>query len=315
MSELGRLLAEARSAKELTLADVETATRIRQKYLQALENGEYARLPRGATARGLLRVYAGYLGLDVTDMLRRYVQESGDTSEEVAMAEPGKPRLVDYRPIEVALVDSQPRTGWWRWAIAIVVVLALAAAAWWFLGGDLDINPLAAFGPAPVVWPTPSATATRWVVTATPPPAPTATAPQPTPTSDLLPLPIPTMSPTVTPTPRPTATPETVGRIALTLRITQRAWVRVIADGAVAIEDNLEAGQTHTWEASKSISVRTGNAGGVNLVLNGADLGLMGKIGEVVERAWVADQGQVAESSPTTPTPTRRPTATSTPAG
>ena len=39
MSELGRLLSEARTAKGRSLADVEAATRIRQKYLEALENG------------------------------------------------------------------------------------------------------------------------------------------------------------------------------------------------------------------------------------------------------------------------------------
>ena len=65
MSELGRLLYEARTAKQLSLADIEAVTRIRQRYLEALENGDYASLPRGTVARGFVRTYAAYLGLDV----------------------------------------------------------------------------------------------------------------------------------------------------------------------------------------------------------------------------------------------------------
>ena len=98
MSELGRILVEARTAKELSLADVEKATRIRQKYLEGFEQGDYASLPRGAVARGFLRTYATYLGLDADDALQRYSQESGDTDEQTPIAEVGKPRLVDYRP-------------------------------------------------------------------------------------------------------------------------------------------------------------------------------------------------------------------------
>ena len=53
-------------------------TRIRQKWLEALENGEYSKLPRGAVARGFLRTYAAYLGLDAQAALNLYTDESGD---------------------------------------------------------------------------------------------------------------------------------------------------------------------------------------------------------------------------------------------
>jgi cytoskeleton protein RodZ len=314
MSELGRLLREARTAKELSLADVESATRIRQKYLEALENGEFAKLPRGAVARGFLRTYAAYLGLDVSEMLNRYSEESGDAGDEVEIAEPGKPRLVDYRPLEVELHDpTQAR--WWPWLVALLIVIAVGAGIIWVLNRYQGWNLLAAFGPAPTATATPTATMmpTRYVVTATP--ESTSTPVLPTPTSDLLPLPTPTVPPTITPTPRPTATPEVVTGISLELSIPQRAWVRVIVDGAVASEGTLEAGTTRTWEANDSISVRTGNGGGVNLALNGEDLGLMGNVGQVVERTWVVDQGEVTEATTGTPTRTPAPIATPTPAG
>ncbi len=324
MSELGRLLAEARVAKELSLADVEAVTRIRQKYIEALEAGNYAALPRGAVARGFLRTYARFLGVDPEETLRRYMQESGDTGEEVSIAEPGKPRLVDYRAVEVELMDTRPNLSWLRWVIGPLVIAAVGVAIWLLLNGSLGWNPLAVLAPAPTATPVvslPRASATPPQAAIAAPKPPTVTAPPaptvlPMPTSDLLPLPIPTTEPTVTPTPRPTATSEVVGRLTVMMQVTQMAWVEVTVDGSkVVLGENFKAGEVRTWEARRSVTVRTGNASGVNLTLNGKELGAMGKINEVIERTWVvAEGGQVTEAAGTV-TPTPKPTLTPTPAG
>lgn len=315
MSELGRLLAEARAAKELSLADVEKATRIRQKYLAAFEQGAYANLPRGAIARGFLRNLATFLGLDSIEIARRYAQESGDANDETMIAEIGKPRLVDYRPAEIELIDTRPNLGWVRWVVALLLIGALAAAGWWFLGRAGGLAALSAFGPVRTPTATPSITPTPWIITATPSPVPQGAA-KASPTSDLLPLPTPTVPPTITPTPRPTATPEIVARIALEMRADQRAWVRVTADDVMVLEGTMEPGQSRTWEANASLKVLTGNGGGVDLILNGVSLGKIGSVGQVIERTWVVDQGQVLERASTPGAPRApAPTATPTPAG
>ena len=317
MSELGRLLREARTARELSLADVESVTRIRQKYLEALESGDFASLPRGAVARGFLRTYATFLGLDADEMLRRYGKESGDAGDELSIAEPGKPRLVDYRPLEVSLSEPVSGANWWPWAIAALVVIAAGVLIWWLVSRNELSRFLTAFGPAAVMQAsaTPTGTATQWVVTATPQPARELVLP--TPTSNLLPLPTPTVAATITPTPRPTETPELVTQIDMQVRITQRAWVRVMVDGEVVEEGTLESGTTKEYQAQQSISIRTGNGGGVSLTLNGEDLGPMGNVGQVIERTWVVDQEGVTEQAPGTPagTPSPQPTKTATPAG
>ena len=318
MSELGGLLREARTARELSLADVESVTRIRQKYLEALETGDFATLPRGAVARGFLRTYATFLGLDADEMLRRYGKESGDAGDEVAIAEPGKPRLVDYRPLEVTLSGPTPGPSWWRWVVAALVVIAAGAVIWWLVSRNELPRLLTAFGPAKMLAPssTPTQTATAWVVTATPEPVREVVLA--TPTSNLLPLPTPTVQATVTPTPRPTETPEVIAQVIdMRMPITQRAWVRVTVDGEVVQEGTLESGAVKEYQADQSISIRTGNGGGVSLTLNGEDLGPMGDVGKVIERTWVVDQGEITEQAPGTPAvkPSPQPTQTPTPAG
>jgi len=86
-------------------------------------------------------------------------------------------------------------------------------------------------------------------------------------------------------------------------------------DGALAEEGVLRTGDTRSWVAEQAITLRTGNAGGIRLTLNGEDLGTMGGVGEVVERTWIVDQGEVTEAVGPTPTPLPTPTNTATPSG
>ena len=64
MFEIGGSLREARLKRGLTPADVQKAIRIRDRYLQALEEERWEALPGDAYVKGFLRTYADYLGLD-----------------------------------------------------------------------------------------------------------------------------------------------------------------------------------------------------------------------------------------------------------
>src|SRR5713226_5090425 len=64
MFEIGSTLREARERQAFELADVERATKIRLRYLAALEEERFERLPGGAYAKGFLRSYAEFLGLE-----------------------------------------------------------------------------------------------------------------------------------------------------------------------------------------------------------------------------------------------------------
>ena len=64
MFEIGNSLREARERRGLDFAQAELATKIRGKYLRALEDEQFAVLPAQTYVKGFLRTYAEYLGLD-----------------------------------------------------------------------------------------------------------------------------------------------------------------------------------------------------------------------------------------------------------
>jgi hypothetical protein len=72
MFEIGGSLREARLKRGLTPADVQKAIRIRDRYLQALEEERWELLPGDAYVKGFLRTYADYLGLDGSLYVEEY---------------------------------------------------------------------------------------------------------------------------------------------------------------------------------------------------------------------------------------------------
>ena len=64
MFEIGNSLREARLRQQLDFPEIEQATKIRAKYLRALEDEQFELLPAQTYVKGFLRSYAEYLGLD-----------------------------------------------------------------------------------------------------------------------------------------------------------------------------------------------------------------------------------------------------------
>ncbi|MFH1184122.1 MAG: helix-turn-helix transcriptional regulator [Chloroflexota bacterium] len=70
MSEsIGAALRAARERRQLTVAQVSEATRIRTPYLQALENDDLSAMPSVAQGRGFMRIYAQFLGLNLQALI------------------------------------------------------------------------------------------------------------------------------------------------------------------------------------------------------------------------------------------------------
>ncbi len=73
---IGESLNEARTARGLSLDDAERDTRISRHYLQALEDEAFHIIPAPVYARGFLRSYAQYLGIEAAPLLARYPQQA-----------------------------------------------------------------------------------------------------------------------------------------------------------------------------------------------------------------------------------------------
>ena len=94
--KLGEVLRTAREGKGVDLARVERDTKIRQRYLSALERGDYADLPGAVYTKGFLRNYGAYLGLDPEYLIDLYRIESAAASGERPRA-PAPPRPLAAR--------------------------------------------------------------------------------------------------------------------------------------------------------------------------------------------------------------------------
>jgi cytoskeleton protein RodZ len=79
------------------------------------------------------------------------------------------------------------------------------------------------------------------------------------------------------------------GRKVLALKLVQRSWLRIAVDGQVPMEGIYPAGTERVFHG-KSVTVRAGNAAGVDVAVNGRDLGTLGAPGDVVERTFTLAQ-------------------------
>ena len=120
MLEIGSSLREARRRRELELAQVERATRIRVAQLEALEQERFERLPPDPYRRSFLREYADFLGLD-SDL---YTSEYDRRFHPPELAAPAPRRRSPNAP---GLLRRGPLLALMVFALALV-----GAAVWWF---------------------------------------------------------------------------------------------------------------------------------------------------------------------------------------
>jgi hypothetical protein len=137
--EIGNSLREARLRKELDFPELEQGTKIRAKYLRALEDETFDSLPGPTYVKGFLRTYADYLGLDGQLYVDEYNVRYG-TGEEVlerrvrSSPTPRPRQRRRRRRFESNVV--------WFTLVGIAVSTALVIAAWRFGGSGHQRLPL-----------------------------------------------------------------------------------------------------------------------------------------------------------------------------
>jgi hypothetical protein len=119
---VGELLQTARERKGVDLARAERETKIRARHLMALESGDVADLPAPVYAKGFLRNYSTYLGLDADEMLARWNKEinAPRATESPSVKPPPQPITAPSRGL--------------KFTSGLVVALVLAAIVFSFVG-------------------------------------------------------------------------------------------------------------------------------------------------------------------------------------
>lgn len=315
---IGERLRNAREARGLSLDDVEAATRIRRRYLEALEDEAFDRLPGPTYVRGFLNGYASYLGLPPEEIASMYPMPLGARI------------AVRASPVDVRITPVTPRSRVRRFVIGVSLVLLCGAAVIaYILYGQLrqfigtpeptsQGGPSTASSAAPSTSPGPgseaagtNAAGTRSAgsaaapavggaprstpgSTARPPATPSGTAPpsaagaaspggatgtsQPSGASQSG-----SAAPSATLQATVSAAPVTVAAVA-----TDRSWVRAVSDGVTVFEGFLSAGDQQVWQAKRQLTLRIGNASALSLTVNGRSVGRLGNPGDVVDETYTA---------------------------
>jgi cytoskeleton protein RodZ len=270
-AKIGRILEQKRKEKGLSLDEVEQATKIRKRYLDGLEREDYAVLPAGVYARGFLKTYASYLGLD-GEALSRQLK---------GRRKPRRERGINYNTengFEEPLIAPSGLQGTKkRWfptsavvtLVVAVLVLAVVIGALYFVGRGVEASRSGED---------------------TPPPAQPAENP-------------PKQDPekvaskeeakeagaqnneaagskedagnTGAEDAQQSAPPDT---LRVSIKVSDRpSWLLIRTDGTPVYEQVAEPGFSRTFEADRRLYIRGGDAGAVTMEINGQDAGTLGQ--------------------------------------
>jgi cytoskeleton protein RodZ len=134
MEQIGARLREARMRGKIDINQVESDTKIRAKYLRAMENEEWGLLPGEIYAKTFLRTYADYLGLDSREVLDDYRRQyERPTDHDLRPLAPGRER--DRRQRGGRRQHPQPRGGGGGfpippWVLVLIVLVVVGVALW-----------------------------------------------------------------------------------------------------------------------------------------------------------------------------------------
>ncbi|MFO7173402.1 MAG: DUF4115 domain-containing protein [Bacillota bacterium] len=302
LETIGKKLRQAREAQGLTLAMAEDATKIRKKYLLALEEGRESDLPGEVYTKGFLRSYGNFLGLDGDALVQEYKAlkaqaregEAGGARQGAGTLEAGRvsagagragrpspgaegPWAGTGTPTPTAGFPGVSRRragapagptagGWVRWALAVLVAGLGLIVGWYVLvsgRGEESAAPPAGEGPG-------LHESSASLVETPPEEEPPATEEPPEPAVQV-----------VRGEPYREAgswwVPITVspGPIEVTLAVKEgyRAWYRVEADGQRVAEATWPGGTVKTYVATERMRLHLGDLAAITVTVNGVEFG------------------------------------------
>ncbi len=237
----GEWLRRQREMREISLRDIADRTKISRRYLEAMEADRFDLLPAPLFAKGFLREYARYVGLSPDDVVNHYL--SVYHPEQLA-TDPKEDTRVRTRPKHLDPGQPPVRRNWSQgllFALAGLILLVLIALAVWVADRKRDQPPPATQSPS----------------IAAPPPAPAMLTP-------------------------PAPPPEPRAPIEVSMEFSGECWVDALIDGKTRrAESRYPSDEALQLQAQQSIELELGNAGVVEMQVNGYPMKLDAQPGEV----------------------------------
>jgi cytoskeleton protein RodZ len=299
--EIGRTLKHQRESLGLSLLDVERQIKIREIYLNALEEGRINDLPSTVQGRGMLNNYAAFMNLNPEGLQNRFAEGIQQRRVERKAEEETEIAKTPIRKF------SSPVTGWRRYltpdlliggGVFIVLFVLVIWGALQVIGSSRaqqvpTISSISTVLAGETVTPTltgnPEASTTASDLSGTPEIVNTASV-------DLL----------------ATITSVSSGPIQVVIVAYQRAYLEVSTDGKEVFNGRIVPGNIYTYTGSQKVSLITGNAAAIQIYYNTQDLGILGITGQVLALEFTT-KGFVTPTSQFTATPTITKPATLTP--
>ncbi|MGW3041298.1 helix-turn-helix domain-containing protein [Kitasatospora sp. NPDC001159] len=254
---IGRVLSAARIEAGLTVDQVSTATRVRVPIVHAIEGDDFGCCGGDFYARGHIRSIARAVGVDGEALVARYDAAHGGSP---AVKRPAA-QLVDSGPIRV------PRRSRPNWAAAMVAAIVAVVV---LIGFNLVSGKGGHGTTGSASAPLPSGSGTGSVAPATPTVEPSAPAPS---AAAIAAVP--------------------ADKVTVKLVAQGTSWVSAMdSNGKSLFQNNISDGQDQTFTDPKQIKLVLGNGGAVHAYVNGKDLGVLGKDGQVVHVTYTPGDPQ-----------------------
>lgn len=291
--QIGQRLRAAREALDLSISQVEQRTRIRARFLEALEAGDYSSMTQ-VQAQGFLRNYARFLGLDIELLLSEIEDDKGPFRRrrrgELPISAANNAPAAGPTPQRPPRRQRPMRRSRGVLGNIMIVIVAGAIVVALVLGGytladrwsTSETQPVTSDPITPALT-SPSvdadASGTAGTGEETQPPQPT----DPAAAGDSATTPPDSDQPDYTPPPL------TGTSVSVTIEIVQTTWIRVMTDGEVRYEGVADAGEILNYVGESSVNVRANNAAGLRLTVNNQPQGVLGERGQLFDQTFTLD--------------------------
>ena len=317
MTSIGDTLRRERLRRGLDLDKVAAETKIGRHQLEAIEANQFDRLPGGVFARSFIRQYARMLELDDEEIIAELKQQFDEPADTAPVPEPPPSRL-PYMPSFADFYDrlrSDSSLAAFVWVVIAVLVCAGVYSLW-----QKNRQPMSQAATVTAPYQPAARVAKPAAHVAEPvslkPRVPTEPAEStkaeslktsftPAEVADNGTIRVPGR-PTESASPRETAGKPEVFPVAMRVAFTasEPVWVSIRSDGTRAYTGTIEGQESKQFDASRKMTVLVGNAGALQISLNGKHVGPIGPRGEIRLLVLTPHGAHVVPRTPPTPSST-----------